>query len=130
MQDGREPLPPSLKITRRVTHAHGERFAQKWREMQTGELRTEAFAKAGVIAWPEGPNGELTPAQERLQRIEDEIVDRTFDAAMSAVSEAFVKVARDVLARERRIQMRARNRAFVRLCSALFGQLVTGRASN
>jgi hypothetical protein len=85
-----------------VTRAHGERFAAKWREMQTGELRSEAFGNADVIEWPEGPDGELTSAQDRFQGIEDEILNRTFDALVPAVAEAFVKAARTILARERR----------------------------
>jgi len=93
-------MPGALTIVPRVTDKHGERFARKWREMQTGEMRSEAFGKADVMEWPDGE--ELTPAQERFQAIEDEILDRTFDAAMPAIAEAFVIAARAILVRERR----------------------------
>lgn len=100
VQDESAP-PPKLKIVPRVTLEHGERFARKWLEMQIGEMRCEAFAKADVIEWPSGPDFESTPAQDRFQEIEDEILDQTFEAAMPAVAEAFVKAARAILARER-----------------------------
>lgn len=90
-----------LKIVPRVTLEHGTRFARKWLEMQIGEMRCEAFAKADVMEWPSGPDGESTPARDRFQEIEDEILDQTFEAVMPAVAEAFVKAARAVLARER-----------------------------
>lgn len=90
-----------LKIVPRVTLEHGTRFARKWLEMQIGEMRCEAFAKADVIEWPSGPDGESTPAQDRFQEIEDEILDETFEAVMPAIAEAFVKAARAILARER-----------------------------
>jgi hypothetical protein len=106
MEPGRrvqdESAPPTrLKIVPRVTREHGTRFARKWLEMQLGEMRCEAFAKADVIEWPSGPDGESTPAQDRFQEIEDEILDQTFAAVMPAVDEAFVKAARAILARER-----------------------------
>jgi hypothetical protein len=90
---------PKLRFARRVTRKHGERFAEKWRAMQTGDVWSEAFGKADVIEWPEGE--EPTPAQERFQAVRDEILNRVFDAGQLAIGEAFVKAARDVLARER-----------------------------
>lgn len=93
---------PRLRIVRRVTREHGERFAAKWRAMQIGELRCEAFGKADVIEWPSGPDGVSTPEQERYQDIEDEILDRVFDAVRPAIAEAFVNVARAILTRERK----------------------------
>lgn len=108
MEPGRsedESTPPAkLKIVPRVTLEHATRFARKWLEMQIGEVRSEAFGKADVIEWPSSPDGESTPAQDRFQDIEDEILDQTFEAAMPAVAEAFMNAARLVLARERRRQ--------------------------
>ena len=105
MQDG--SAPPPLKIAPRVTQKHGEAFAQKWREMQSGEVTSEAFGKSDLIEWPEEdpnrPLGEFFDARrDRFHDVRDEIAERTFDAAMPAIAEAFVKVAREVLARERR----------------------------
>lgn len=91
---------PPLEIASRVTREHGERFAARWLRDQCG--MSDAFAKAHVIAWPDGPDGELTPAQVRFQNIEDEILERTFAWAVPAIAEAFVTAAREVLARERR----------------------------
>ena len=96
----REAAAVNLKIAQRVTRKHGERFAQKWRAMQTGDVWSEAFAKAGVIEWPGGE--EPTPEQERFDAVRNEILNRAFDAAMPAVAEAFVKAARAILARERK----------------------------
>jgi hypothetical protein len=100
---------PRLKIARCVTRAHGEAFAQKWREMQSGEIASEAFGKSDLIEWPEEdpnrPLGEFFDARrDRYHDVTDEIAEQTFDAVMPAVAEAFVKAAREVLARERRLQ--------------------------
>jgi hypothetical protein len=93
---------PRLKIAPRVTRAHGEAFAKKWRAMQTGDVWSEAFGKADVIEWPESE--EPTPAQERFQAVRDAILNRVFDAGQLAIAEAFVRAARAILAREKRRQ--------------------------
>jgi hypothetical protein len=98
---------PTLTIVRRVTRRHGEVFAQGWLEVCRGNRSIfEAFEDSGVIEWPEG--GLLDPRQARYQDIEDEILEQTFAAVRSAVADAFVKVAREITARERQRQ-RSRN---------------------
>jgi hypothetical protein len=101
---------PHLKIAPRVTRKHGEMFAEAWREMQSGEIVSEAFGGLDLIEWPEEdpnrPFGQIVqdPRQARYHDITDEIAVQTFDAVMPFVAEAFVKYARKVLARERRRQ--------------------------
>lgn len=101
---------PKLKIAPRVTRAHGEAFADGWREtvLDSGSM-FEVFEDTGLVKWPgDNPNRPLgvflNPRQYRYQDIEDEILKRVFDSVRPAVAEAFVKVARDVLARERERQ--------------------------
>jgi hypothetical protein len=88
-----------------VTRRHGETFAAEWFATSfQGEDVWKSFAATGVIEWPEDdPNRPLgpDPRQERYQDIEDEILERTFAAVRSAIAEAFVRVAREVLSRER-----------------------------
>lgn len=98
---------PPLIIARRVTRKHGEAFAQKWREMQSGEIASEAFGKSDLIEWPDDnlldPLDDFSdPRQERFHDITDEIAERTFDAVRPAVADAFVRIAREVLDRERK----------------------------
>lgn len=107
MQDG--SAPPPLKIVSRVTRQAGERFARRWLDVQIDETACEAFEKSAVIEWPESdpnrPLGELfDPRQGRYQDIEDEIMKLVFASIRPAVAVAFVKAAREVLARERRRQ--------------------------
>lgn len=102
-----EPVPP-LKIAPRVTRRHGESFADEWYETAVEGAAWEAFANTGLMEWPEDdpnrPIEELDPADVRYEKIEDEILERTFETVRTAVAEAFTKVAREVLARERKRQ--------------------------
>jgi hypothetical protein len=101
VQDG--STPPPLKIAPRVTRRHGKVFAAEWfLTSHRNEHVWEAFAETELIEWPEG--GLLDPAQARYQDIEDEILERAFASIRPAVAEEFVKVAQEVLARERRRQ--------------------------
>jgi hypothetical protein len=100
---------PPLKIASRVTREHGEAFAKKWRQMQSGEIASEAFGRVDLIEWPEeDPNRPLgvffDARRDRYHDITDEIAEKTFTEVMPAIAEAFVKYARKVLARERRRQ--------------------------
>ncbi len=96
----------SLTFVDRVRRWHGAVFAK---EMLDGSLGTEtpheAFGETGIIAWPDDFANE-TPAKVRYKDIEDEILTRTFDATRDAVAAAFVKVAREVVERERKCQQR------------------------
>lgn len=104
-----EPVPP-LKMAPRVTREHGEIFAAEWYEIAVGGGDIwDAFESTGLMEWPEDdPNRPLgdffDPRDERYQQIEDEILQRTFEAVRTAVAEAFTKAAKEVLARERKRQ--------------------------
>lgn len=88
---------PKLTIVEAVTREHGEKFAEEWCDRSHASCAmVEAFAEAGVVAWP-----DTRLAQMRFHDIEDEVTERVFEELRSAVVEAFVKVANDVLARER-----------------------------
>lgn len=93
-----------LKIAPRVTRTHGDIFADTWIEESTrGGSDGKAFGATGLVEWP--PDATLNrnlAAQGRYMDLEDEIVQGTFAAVKDAVADAFVKVARQVLARERR----------------------------
>jgi len=95
---------PELRIASRVTRAHGKIFADAWmEESPRGGSDGKAFGATGLIEWP--PEMTLTRninAQARYMDLKDEIVRRMFAAVKDAVAEAFVRVAREVFARERR----------------------------
>lgn len=104
----RQSIARQLKIARRVTRKHGEIFAAEWfPSSYGGEDVWDAFAQTGLMAWPDDdPSRPLgwprsDPRQDRYQDIEDEILKRTFEAVVPAIAEAFVKVATEVLDRER-----------------------------
>lgn len=87
--------PPPLVIVEMVTPEHGETFAEEWR---TTDSITEACSSTGIVAWPEDDR----EAQGRFLDIEDEITERVFGELRTAAAEAFVRVAGEVLARERK----------------------------
>jgi len=88
---------PKLNIVEVVTREHGERFADTWRELSLGsEPILEAFEETGVAVWPDNPD-----LQALFMEIEDEITERVFDAIRYAAVKAFVRIASEVLARER-----------------------------
>jgi hypothetical protein len=64
----------------------------------------EACDDTRLVEWPDADEQKMTDAQARYLRIQSEIVDRTFDAVRDSIIEAFVRVATDVLARERKRQ--------------------------
>lgn len=88
---------PELVIVKEVKWEHGEKFAETWRdESLASEAMMDAFTEAGVMTWPDDP--EL---HSDYSNIENEILTRTFDAIRYAAVEAFVRIAGEVLARER-----------------------------
>lgn len=108
MSKSQQP-PAKLKIARRVSRQHGELFAEEWfPSSYGGEDVWDAFARTGLMEWPDDdPRRPLgcassDPRQDRYQDIEDEILKGTFEAVVPAVAEAFTKVAREILDRERR----------------------------
>jgi hypothetical protein len=81
-----------------VTREHGEKFAEEWRDRSMASYAmVEAFTETGVVTWPDS-----RVAQGRFHDIEDEITERVFDELRGAVADAFVRIAGEVLARERR----------------------------
>jgi activator of HSP90 ATPase len=91
----------SLAFTAEVTRRHGEIFAKVFLAIS---IRTEApgdaFELTGVMEWPDDDEDE-TPAKMRHERIEDEILRRTFDEIEGPLREAFVRIAENVIRRER-----------------------------
>jgi hypothetical protein len=80
-----------------VTLEHGDTFALAWYEHSLDALTMiEAFGDTNLMDWPDEEN-----AKAEYQNIEDEICRRVFDSVRAAISEAFVRIATDVLARER-----------------------------
>lgn len=93
---------PKLRIAEAVTREHGEQFAEgffQW-AWDTSSM-FEAFESLDLMTWPR--DGE---AQELYQDIEDAICERTFEAVKPAIAEAFVRIASELLAREREAQRR------------------------
>ena len=91
-------LPPHLMFVPTVRRQHGERFADQWikRSFGSGAIM-EAFSETGIVAWPDDPDG-----QGRFHDLENEILQRITDELRSAAAAAFVKIANEVLTRERR----------------------------
>lgn len=90
---------PKLEMVSVVTPEQGETFAEEWFDTSlVSGLLYDACQIAKIIEWPENDDD----AQERHHKITDEICKRTFEAAKGAITEAFVRVATAVLARESR----------------------------
>jgi hypothetical protein len=93
--------PPKLRIVKVVTRKHGEKFAKEWRERSTATgAMAEAFGRTGLVRWPWEPR----TAQMRFHDIENEVTERVFDEVRDAVVDAFVRIAGEILARERNRQ--------------------------
>lgn len=85
---------PKLQFVDLVTREHGEKFAQDWRDTDSME---DACDLSEVVEWPEWDHA----AQLRALDIQDEIIVRVYDELRSAIVETFVRVANEVLTRER-----------------------------
>jgi hypothetical protein len=91
---------PELVIVKEVTWEHAETFAETWRDLSLGsEPIYDAFQDSGVMTEPDDP--EL---QGRFADAQNEILTRVFDAIRYAATEAFFRIANEVLARERGIE--------------------------
>lgn len=88
---------PNLKIVSTVTRKHGVIFAEEWFRRSPGD----AFDATGIVRWPDGRRAQLG-----YHAIEDEVCWQTFIATKDAIAEAFVRIAREVLARERAARRR------------------------
>lgn len=88
---------PELNIVDVVTREHGEVFADAWRDRTTDSgAMSEAFLETHLIVWPDNRLAHM-----RFHDIEEEITEGVFDAIRDAAVEAFVRIAGEVLARER-----------------------------
>lgn len=96
---------PHVKIARRVTKKHGEIFAENWLEDALDGASIDGLSRSRVMEWPGGEND--SPEQLRYLDIAQEILERTLTIAQPAIGEAFMKAAREILARERRINRTA-----------------------
>lgn len=77
-----------------VTPELGEKFAEDWYQTDSME---EACALTEVVEWPEWD----TDAQGRSLDIQDEIIERVFNELRPMIARTFVRVANEVLSRER-----------------------------
>lgn len=93
------------RFVRRVTRAHGTRFAATWVNAQpdfNGDSISNAFQAARVMTWPEDRNARRdTPAQEKYLEIERAILKRTAELLRGAIGEAFMQAANEIFDRER-----------------------------
>jgi len=95
---------PALHIAPAVTRKHADIFAEEWHRRSFDSLAlVDTFAATKLIEWPTGTSDDDS-AQDRFNRIEDEIFDLLYEELKPAVAEAFLGIARKVLARERRRQ--------------------------
>jgi hypothetical protein len=92
--------PAKLKIARSVRPHHANTFAEEWFRLSYDEM-SEAFEETQLMPWPLIDGTQMTPSQARYCEIEAEIFNRMFDLAKPAIMEAFLKVATEVLGRER-----------------------------
>ena len=68
-----------LKMVRRVTREHGERFAGECAKLTRHDVTTDdVFAETAIFTWPNAP--EL---QERYRELRREIVTKALAAALS-----------------------------------------------
>ncbi len=90
-----------LTFIEQVTARHGQIFAKVFlADALKNEGPSEAFGLTGVIEWPDDEEDE-SPAKLRYSDLVNQILERTLDAVERAISEAFVRIATDVIERER-----------------------------
>jgi hypothetical protein len=83
-----------------ITREQARAFVARWfKDARSGDM-FDAFASTGIMGWPD-PDDDNTPAQGRYHEIESEILDRTCEAVKDLVADAFLVMARAVVARER-----------------------------
>lgn len=93
---------PKLQIAAFVMPHHGNTFVEEWIDYSfaSGAI-LDAFSETHLIEWPEGYAMKETPAQARYMDIEHEIIDITLEVVKPLIAETFVRVATEVLKRER-----------------------------
>lgn len=86
-----------MKLVRRVTAAHGNRFAEEW---YRGQIE-DACDATGVLQWPDDWTLEEHEEQDRHHDLTDEICRRVFESVKDVIAKTFVRIAAEVVARER-----------------------------
>jgi len=90
-----------IEFTSQVTRRHGEVFAKLvLADVRRTEIPSAALGLTGVMSWPDEPDDDA-PEKLRFSRIADEILIRTFDEMEKPLREAFVRIAGEVIGRER-----------------------------
>lgn len=98
---------PFLWIAAAVRPHHANTFIEELlRLLWASGSPWEAFSETHLIAWPDsaGEGGEESPEERRYHEIEDEIAGRILEAVTPAIEEAFIRIASEVLTRERERQ--------------------------
>jgi len=99
-----EPMtPPRVETVEVVTLEHGRVFADRMYEESIGtEYFSVPFGETNILIWPDDDNdGPETAAEKHFTELTDEIRDRLHDETKELIAEAFVRVANDVISRER-----------------------------
>jgi hypothetical protein len=98
-----EPLdPPRIETVEVVTPEHGLVFAEQiYQQTIDTEHFSEAFGRTEVMTWPDAEDNVYSDAQKHFHELSDEIRDRLHEETKQAIAEAFVRIAGDVISRER-----------------------------
>jgi len=90
---------PPARFVDVVTREHGEAFADQWMEFSfdRGAI-TEACSEARIVEWRADPGNDILAY---YANVENEIAQRVADQVRSTVVETFVRLANEVLTRER-----------------------------
>ena len=98
----REQPSDALRFAPEVTRRHATIFMQAlFYDANTSGALYDAFDLTGVIQWPSEDENWITPAQMRYESIESEILRRTVAEVEMSIEAAFLRVAREVIERER-----------------------------
>lgn len=104
-------IPFAPRVTRRHAMSFCELMDGRWE--QSSELQ-EAVELSGIMEWPAEDEGcfGATPAQERFWALEEEILARVFEdsAVQGVIAATFLRVAREVVQRERDEQRRRKSK--------------------
>lgn len=86
-----------------MTREQGQVFAEGTYQQTIGsEYFTEPFGETHILVWPDDDNdGDETAAEKHFNELTDEIRDRLHDETREFIAEAFVRVANEVISRER-----------------------------
>jgi hypothetical protein len=95
--------PPRVETVEVVTREHGQVFAEAMYQQTIGtEFFSESFGETHILIWPDDDNdGAETAAEKHFNELSHEIRDRLHEETKEVIAEAFVRVANDVISRER-----------------------------